>query len=142
MRVVRWARRHPWLSAASALLLLVVLANALAYRHAWAMTHFAPDGSRTPPPERLSAAGKLGVLLTGGRLPRPVNDRTPDLAGLGYETHAIDGGPFALEAWYVPHPNPRGTVLLFHGYGGCKAGLLDEAPPASGRTPSRPAWPP
>src|SRR5262249_49558811 len=91
------------------------------------MTHFAADGSRTPPPERLSAAGKLGVLLTGVRLPRPVNDRTPDQLGLGYETHAIEGGPFALEAWYVPCPQPRGTVLLVHGYGGCKAGLLDEA---------------
>jgi alpha-beta hydrolase superfamily lysophospholipase len=127
MKLLRWLRKHPIRSAVLSLLLFVVLVNLLAFRHAWTMTHFAAPGSRTPPPEQLSAVGKLGVVLTGVRLPRPVNDRTPDADGLTYETHTISGGPFPLEAWYVPHPQPRGTVLLFHGYAACKSTLLPEA---------------
>lgn len=33
----------------------------------------------------------------------------------------------ALSAWWIPHPHPQGVLLLLHGYGACKADLLDLA---------------
>jgi alpha-beta hydrolase superfamily lysophospholipase len=33
----------------------------------------------------------------------------------------------ALEAWFIPHPQPTGIVLMFHGYGAGKSCLLTEA---------------
>src|SRR5205085_2373851 len=39
----------------------------------------------------------------------------------------IPGDGVTLEAWHVPARRPRGLVLLFHGYVGCKAALLQEA---------------
>ena len=36
-----------------------------------------------------------------------------------------DGIPLA--AWLIRHPNPSGVLLLLHGYGACKADLLDVA---------------
>src|SRR5262249_17504437 len=102
--------------------------NLLAYRHAWAMTHFTDRGLRTPPPQRLSLIEKLQVLMTGATLPKPRNRVTPESVGLRYERHTFataDG--LQLEAWHVPAADSRGVVLLFHGYTDSKASQLDEA---------------
>jgi hypothetical protein len=61
-------------------------------------------------------------------MPRPQSSTTPADYGYAYEEHTIalpDGG--RLAAWSVPHPQPRGIVLLFHGYVGSREELL---PPA------------
>ncbi len=38
---------------------------------------------------------------------------------------AADG--VRIEAWRIPHPRPAGAVILLHGFGACKADLLDLA---------------
>jgi hypothetical protein len=108
--------------------LAFVAFNALAYRHAWAMTHFTASGHRTPRAEALSLRQKLRVLASGATLPRRTNDRTPADLGLGFEPQTFttrDGE--RLEGWFVPRAEARGTVLLFHGYADRKASLLDAA---------------
>lgn len=120
--------RRRWRGAASAFGLGLVAFNALAYRHAWAMTHFTSGGERTPRPEMMSFGQKLTILATGARLPRRVNERTPADVGLAFERQTFstrDG--FALEGWFVPRPAARGTLLMFHGYADRKASLLDAA---------------
>lgn len=102
--------------------------NVLAYRHARAMTRFSEGGPRTPRPEALGTSEKLGVLLSGVRLPRSRNNRTPAALGLAFEPRSArtsDG--LELEAWYLPRREPRGTVLSFHGYADRKASLLEAA---------------
>ena len=95
--------------------------------HAYSMTHFSQAGTRTPRPEELSLFGKANVLLTGVRIPRPVNETSPAEAGLPFEVHHFAGNEgIDLEAWYVPHANAKGLILMFHGYAACKAGLLPE----------------
>ena len=116
-----------------ALLLLAgfVVLNALAYVHARSFTTFATDGRRTPDPETMRFTQKLGVLLTGPTLPRPRIRETPFNLDLAFETHHFrtsDG--LTLEAWRIPLTpdiEPRGMVLLFHGYGDSKSSLLTEA---------------
>jgi alpha-beta hydrolase superfamily lysophospholipase len=126
-KAFRWVGAHRKLSALLFLLLLFVLLNVLAYVHAHAMTHFAEAGERTASPEKLSFLGKVGVLFTGVRVPRPSGEGTPADRGLAFEVHHTDvADGTRLEAWHVPHPRARGLVLLFHGYASDKAGVLPE----------------
>jgi dipeptidyl aminopeptidase/acylaminoacyl peptidase len=125
----RWLPRGLALGGAAGL----VLANALAYRQARAMLRFAARGPRTPAPEALTAAGRLGAVLRGVTVPRPANRRSPAAVGLAFETRAVPVEPgLALEAWVIP-PGVRGgsdragVALLFHGYADCKDGLLEAA---------------
>lgn len=107
------------------LVLGFVALNAVAFRHAWSMSHFAPAGVRTESPEHLSQLAKLRVLLTGVSLPRPVNTRTPADVGLSFETVRFVSGPgVELEAWRLPATTNAPLVLAFGGYGGSKDGLL------------------
>lgn len=124
----RWVRTHRLLSLLLFLLLLFALVNLLAYRHAYAMTHFADGGARTGSPVELSPWQKVKAVALGVNIPKPANDTTPANFGLPYETHSFasaDGTQ--LEGWHVPHPEARGIVVLFHGYAGYKASLLPQA---------------
>src|SRR5262249_34322337 len=70
---------------------------------------------------------KLRVLLHGVTCRRPEADATPAAVGLPCEVVTLPGPAGELEAWCVPHPSPRGVVVLFHGYNSCKGTLLPEA---------------
>jgi alpha-beta hydrolase superfamily lysophospholipase len=124
---LRWLRSYAWRGLLLGLLLSFGLLNVLAYRHARAMTHFVPAGDPPAKPEALSIPQKLAVLFTGVKIPRPSSTLLPQDRGLAYATHTFPGRRGRLEAWYIPHPRPRGIVLLFHGYAACKAQLLPEA---------------
>lgn len=127
-RSARWVRKHPVRAALCLMALLLLLLNFLAFAHAHSMTHFTAAGERTKGSEALSFFGKIKLLATGVRIPRPCNDATPESLGLPFSTHRFpsrDG--IGLEAWLVPHPQSKGIVLLFHGYACCKGRLLPEA---------------
>jgi alpha-beta hydrolase superfamily lysophospholipase len=134
-RPLKWAARRPRAAAAALVLFLFFTANVLAYLQAYSLTHFV-QGVTTTRPDQLSGLGKLGVILTGVRLAKPTNAITPATLNLPYETHRYRGADGTeYEAWKIPAGGPvwrrwrgpRGTVLMFHGYAGCKASLLREA---------------
>jgi alpha-beta hydrolase superfamily lysophospholipase len=126
-RMLRWLRKHPWRGLFLGLLIAFVLLNVLAYRHARAMTHFVPAGNRTGKPETLSTAQKIGILFTGVRLPHPISLARPEDRDLISVVHTFPGHQGKLEGWFIPHPQPRGIVLMFHGFAACKDQLLPEA---------------
>jgi alpha-beta hydrolase superfamily lysophospholipase len=126
-KMIGWLGLHPKLTAILCLVLLLLLLNLLAYRHARAMTHFVPAGRSTRRPEVLSRLEKVEVLLGGVAIHKPQHDDQPDRAGLAYDPHAFPGEAGRLEAWYVPHRQARGVVLMFHGYTNCKAEQVPEA---------------
>jgi alpha-beta hydrolase superfamily lysophospholipase len=126
-RCVRWVRTRPIRTAFLLLALAFLALNVVAYLHAWSMTHFTRGGTKTPGAERLTALGKVAVLITGVHVPKPANEATPAAYGLPFECHRFPGGAGDLHAWYVPHPRPKALVLLLHGYSGCKASQLREA---------------
>lgn len=124
----KWLRRHPWLTTVSLLGACFVGVNFLACQHARAMLWFVRGGLRTPRPDQLSTLGKIAVLATGVRVPRPENDRTPLDIGIDFHTKRIEvGSTVVLEAWVLPVDSSQGTVLLLHGYAGAKCDLLAEA---------------
>ncbi|SET56606.1 alpha/beta hydrolase [Hymenobacter actinosclerus] len=113
--------RRGLLAAGLGLLLL----NAVAFFHAWRFTHFTADsGQSTGSPEQLTLAGKLWVLATGVRTPKPRNHARP---AFPYATVQLAGPNGQLESWYGAVPRARGTVALFHGYTSSKSQLLHEA---------------
>jgi uncharacterized protein len=130
--------QRKWLRRRTILLTLLISGaavgiglNGIAWMQARAMTHYVEAGERTAKPEKLSWSEKIGVVLTGVRLPRPMNRQTPDQIGLSYETHLIpisepETQPATLEAWFIPTESPqkRGTVLLFPPYGASKQALF------------------
>jgi uncharacterized protein len=123
----RW-RIRPRKFLLAFLLAAFIALNGVAWMQAWAMTHYAPAGQRTTAIEALSPPEKAWIVLTGVSNPRPQNSLTPHDIGLDYETRSIevDGGG-TLEAWYVPHADPPGIVLMFPGYAASKDTLLTSA---------------
>lgn len=124
----RWFRTHRKSTLLILLVLGLLLFNLVVFIHAWAQTHYVQGGTRTQSPLSLSVWQKAKVLVTGVRVPRPVNETDPGHWGLDFTTHrsqARDGS--SLEAWHVSHPRSRGLVLLFHGYAASKDKLLPEA---------------
>ena len=107
---------------------LTAALNVMAYRHAYALTHFSEDGTRTPRPETLTFTQKLRVLAQGPTVPRPRNRRTPLDVGLAYERHVFPGAHgLPIEAWYVPRAKSRGVIVLFHGHADSKDSQLKAA---------------
>jgi alpha-beta hydrolase superfamily lysophospholipase len=132
-RFARWVRRRPKSAAVMLFVVAFVLLNLLAFVHAYSMTHFVSGGARTPRPDQLTRMGKVGVLFTGVTLAKPLNTMTPATFNLPYTTHRYRGADGTeYEAWHVPANGPpwrrsRGVCLLFPGYAGPKASVLDEA---------------
>jgi hypothetical protein len=111
------------------IVLLVVLAfisiNVLAWMQARSMTHFAAPGTQMPAIEALSLGERLQLAALGVPVPRPANQHTPADAGYPYEIYRIDLPHNEwLEGWLITHPQPRGIVLLFHGYAASKQQVL------------------
>lgn len=104
----------------------ILLLNIVAFSHAWKFTHFGPsDGERTAKPEELTLGEKASTLLMGVSLPKPVN---PAIPSRPYQTIQLSGIlENNLETWLIAPDSAKGTVLLFHGYGGKKADVLGVA---------------
>ncbi len=109
----------------------LVLSQLLVFQHARAMTTWASDGARTPPPEELDSWGKARVLLTGVRVPRPMPSRSPADLELPHELRPWTGpDEVPQEAWQIPPApgsSPKGTVILWHGYAAACDQLLETA---------------
>jgi len=119
----RWFSMILWL-----FVIFLVLFNLIAYQQAHAMLHFTTSGTRTARIEYLSVWQKIKVLFSGAHIPKPLNAMTPKNFGLSFETHQINvTDKIVLEAWYIPHPQPKGIILLFHGYAASKSRLLPAA---------------
>jgi alpha-beta hydrolase superfamily lysophospholipase len=102
---------------------VVIVMNVVAAFHAYKFTHFAETAEPiTRQPEELSTKEKIQALLFGVSLPRPCNTDEPNIP---FETTLINHD--SLECWELAVPKPKGTVLIFHGYGNRKSGMLDKA---------------
>src|SRR5262249_924272 len=118
---------HPWRTLLLGLLVAFLLLNVLAYRHARAMTRFASSGTQTESIGSLSTLQKVGVVLNGVDFPHPRSATRPEDRRLPATVHHFPGHHGRPEAWFLPRVDARGIVLLFHGYGECKAQLFSEA---------------
>lgn len=101
-----------------------MLMNIIAAFHAYRFTHFTADGvTKTDNPDKLTVAQKVQSLVLGVSNPRPVNTSKPATA---FETVQLKSNK-TIECWSIKADSAKGTVILFHGYGGQKASMLDKA---------------
>lgn len=114
----------------AASLFVFTLMNTLAYFHAYQFTHFddpdlpkTPDLPKIPQPEKRTLAQKISMLLFGASMPKPRNQTSP---AVPYETVKLHSNK-VIEGWLIGAASSKGTVVLFHGYGGEKSSLLDKA---------------
>jgi alpha-beta hydrolase superfamily lysophospholipase len=99
--------------------------NGVSFMHAYRFTHVVDTGEKTTRPEDLSFIDKMIVLLTGVKVPKTANTRTPESDGYAY-TQAIVVGDDGLESpvWKIVAQHPQRTVILFHGFSSKKSDLL------------------
>ena len=114
-----WVGRIAWTTAGVLALFSFVLFN-----QAYRFTHFETTGEAPPvgPPSTLAMAKYALFGLPNGR---PIDGPAPDTTYQNVTFTAADG--MHLAAWHVPVAQPRGTVVLFHGYHSERGGLAAEA---------------
>lgn len=115
----KWVKRSLW-----TLLIVFVLMNVVAVFHSYKFTHFADNKTeKTNDPKKLSTGQKIKTLIFGVRNPRPENKTVPTK---GYEVIKLKSNK-EIECWRIKTDNAKGTIILFHGFGGDKSSMLDKA---------------
>ena len=118
--IAKWQKRTGY-----TLLVLFLLVNMVAAFHAYKFTHFYSDTAPVKKPEKMSAGEKAKAVFFGIRYPK---SKVVDSLQLPHETVTLqtsDG--VRLESWYVKSDSAKGTILMFHGHGGSKSGIIAEA---------------
>jgi uncharacterized protein len=101
-----------------------ILINVIAYFHAYKFTHFDTSIKiKTQDARILSFSQKLKTLFLGINNPRPENTIYPTKR---YETIKLKSNK-TIECWLIRADSSKGTIILFHGYGGSKSSMLDKA---------------
>ena len=95
--------------------------NIIACFHAYKFTHFSRGlASKTATAAKLTTMDKLKSLIFGVSNPRPRNTNTPSQK---FETVNLSSNKI-IECWDIHTEKAKGTVILFHGYGGEKSSML------------------
>lgn len=98
--------------------------NVVAIFHSYKFTHFVDNKTdKTKDPKKLTTVQKISTLIFGINNPRPTNEKTPKTK---YEIIILKSNK-KIECWNIPTTNPKGTVILFHGFSGQKSSMLDKA---------------
>lgn len=119
MQINGFIKRSLWTLA-----ILFVVMNVVAYFHAYKFTHFTGlQVTKTKSVEKLSAYDKVKILLTGIDNPKPSTLKHPEQE---FETIYLKSNK-TIECWSIKTDFPKGTVVLFHGYGSQKSSMLDKA---------------
>lgn len=113
-------------------LVLFVLLNVMAAFHAYKFTHFYDTKEKKDlfQVEKAGFLDKAGALLFGVKSYKKPIDKFPSFNYQVVQIKTED--ELALEAWNLTHPPvdsiaAKGTVIMFHGHAGNKAGILNEA---------------
>jgi len=118
MKYKKILKRLGWIT-----LTVFVLLNIVACFHAYKFTHFSNDQGTKTKANDLAFGQKVKALIFGINNPRPVNQSIPSRE---FETISIQSNK-KIECWLIKADSARGTVILFHGYGGEKSSMLDKA---------------
>jgi len=104
--------------------IIYVLMNVVAIFHSYKFTHFVDSKTaKTKDPKKLTTGQKITTLIFGVSNPRPTNDITPSTE---FETISLNSNK-KIECWNFKVTNPKGTVILFHGFSGQKSSMLDKS---------------
>ena len=104
-------------------IIIFILINVIAAFHAYRFTHFDNTKAKNKKSFKNSITTKATNILFGVDNPRPENKAKPSRP---YEVIRLHSNK-EIEAWFIHADNPKGTVMLFHGYGSEKSAMLDKS---------------
>ena len=105
---------------------LFILLNIIVAFHAYKFTHFYNNGEITiKKQEDKTGWDKTKEILFGINAVKKKNDVTTDSTFKIIYLTTKDS--LKLETWYIAADSSKGTVILFHGHGGNKSGVIKEA---------------
>jgi alpha-beta hydrolase superfamily lysophospholipase len=108
------------------ILIVFVMLNVIVAFHAYKFTHFYNNGEITvKKKEEKTGWDKMKEMFFGINAVKKQNDVTTDSTFKTIYLKTKDS--LKLEAWYITDDSSKGTVLLFHGHGGNKSGVIKEA---------------
>lgn len=115
----KWIKRSLWTLTA-----IFVLLNVVAIFHSYKFTHFTESKSeKTKDARELSAGQKIMTLVFGVNNPRPESKAVPTR---DYEVIKLKSNK-EIECWSIKADDAKGTVILFHGFGGEKSSMLNKS---------------
>lgn len=107
-------------------LVLFIFLNVIIAFHAYKFTHFYNAGEiAVKTNEEKSGWDKTKEILFGINAVKKKNTVTTDSTFQTLYLKTKDN--LKLEAWYIPVDSAVGTVILFHGHGGTKSGVINES---------------
>jgi len=108
------------------LLGIFLLLNFMAIFHAYKFTHFYAGIAAAKKPEQMSFPEKATAILVGIKYAK---SKVVDSFQIKHETiYLKTSDSLRLESWYAKvDSNAKGTILLFHGHGSSKSGMIREA---------------
>lgn len=113
-------------TAVKTAVILFVLLNVVVAFHAYKFTHFYNQGEVSiKKADEKTSWDKTKEILFGINAVKQKNTVTTDSTFQTIYLKTKDS--LKLEAWYIPVDSAVGTVLLFHGHGGTKSGVIKEA---------------
>ncbi|MBI2545858.1 alpha/beta fold hydrolase [Candidatus Woesearchaeota archaeon] len=90
-----------------------------------AVTH--PVAADRPTSANLTWQSVLGVLKSGIAIPK-FSGKTPSRYDLQYENVSFESrDSLLLKGWYIPAEDPKGTIIIAHGWGASKESMLKYA---------------
>ena len=104
-------------------LIIFISMNIVAFFHAYKFTHFTDKKVAKTNANSLTSFDKIQTLFFGVNNPRPKNNFLPTQK---FETITLQSNK-QIECWYIKTDNSKGTVILFHGYGGEKSSMIDKS---------------
>ena len=119
MKRIHPLKRLLWIAA-----FVFLIMNLVAGFHAYTFTHFTDRAvEKTSSSGQLSAGQKIKTVLLGINNPRPFNTTLPMQP---FTTVYLQSNK-RIECWSIPCSKAKGTVILFHGYGGQKSSMLGKS---------------
>ena len=116
---MKWIKRFAYI-----LLTFFILLNIMAIFHAWQFTHFYPNAEKIDL-KTLGIGQKVKMLFFGYQFPKA---EVKAILTLPFErtTLMTDDG-LRISAWLIRNDSTPHAVILFHGHGGTKGSLVDQA---------------
>jgi uncharacterized protein len=105
-------------------LYVFILMNVAAFFQSYRFTHYSnTKNDRTQDASKISGIRKLDALILGVHNPRPLDTIKPVQK---YSILYLQSNKM-IECWSIKRDSAKGTVILFHGYGGSKSSLIERS---------------
>ena len=105
---------------------IFLLLNIMAAFHAYKFTHFYAGIPPAKKPDQMSFSEKAGAIFMGVKFSK---SKVVDSFQVKHEAISLVAkDSVRLESWYAKaDSNARGTIVMFHGHGSSKSGMIKEA---------------